>query len=227
MARQIVYPHQEILAKDINNFINSMETIFFKSFIGNALPNLPAFIGTSFLCEINGSDMVVKKGIAFMEKDPAPTDGSTPIALIQLTADKTVTVADLGIALPAVGSTSQVSVGVKWSLTNKPSEDRTYTTGTGNEDRSTVTMNEWDSTFDYHAGTSAATGFVKIAEITLNSTGIQSIADNRNYFNMFDPDLFTLFGRKNLAINHVYDGSTNLIELPFEFSSAVDRVDQD
>ena len=226
MARQIVYPHQEILAKDINNFVNSMETIFFKSFIGNALPNLPAFIGTSFLCEISGSDMVVKKGIAFMEKDPAPTDGSTPIALIQLSDDKTVTVADLGIALPAVGSTSQVSVGVKWALTNKPSEDRTFTTGTGNEERSTVTMNEWDSTFDYHAGTSAATGFVKIAEITLNSTGIQSIADNRNYFNMFDPDLFTLFGRKNLAINHVYDGRTDLIELPFEFSSAVDRVDQ-
>ena len=226
MARQIVYPHEEILAKDINNFVNSMETIFFKSFIGNALPNLPAFIGTSFLCEISGSDMVIKKGIAFMEKNPAPTDGSTPIALIQLSADKTVTVADLGIALPAVGSTAQVSVGVKWALTNKPSEDRTFTTGTGNEERSTVTMNEWDSTFDYHAGTSAATGFVKIAEITLNSTGIQSIADNRNYFNMFDPDLFTLFGRKNLAINHVYDGSTNLIELPFEFSSAVDRVDQ-
>ena len=226
MARQKVYPHEEILANDINNFINSMETIFFKSFIGNALPNLPAFIGTSFLCEINGSDMVVKKGIAFMEKDPAPTDGSTPIALIQLASDKTVTIADLGIALPAAGSTKQVSVGVKWKLTDKPTEQRTYTTGTGNVDRATVTMNEWDSSFNYTEGTTASVGFVKIAEITLNNTGIQSIADNRNYFNMFDPDLFTLFGRKNLAINHVYDGSTNLIELPFEFSSAVDRVDQ-
>lgn len=225
MARQIVYPHEEILARDINNFINSMETTFFNSFIANALPNLPSFIGTSLLCEINGDDMVIKKGIGFMEKLPAPTDGSTPTALIKLNEDKTVTVSDLAIALPTTGNTKQVSVGVRWILRNKPAEDRTYTTATGNVDRSTITMNEWDSQFSYATGTLASTGYVKIAEITLNENGIQSIVDSRNYFNMFDPDLFTLFGRKNLTLSLMYDG-INLIELPFEFSSAVSKLDQ-
>ena len=225
MARQLVYAHEEILAKDINNFRNSMEKTLFESFIGNALPSLPAFIGRSFLASIDGTDIEIKKGIGFQEV--AQSDDSTDVRLIKLDADHTMTP-----NLPASGDKVDL-IECKSTLADQPTEKRTYISGSNPVERPTVTMNKWASeirikenvTPDSEGVYTPSIGYVAVALVRSKSSGITSVTDLRSFYNMFDPDLFTLFGRKNLTISRVFD-EVSLIEVPFEFSNFVPKIDQ-
>ena len=68
-------------------------------------------------------------------------------------------------------------------------------------------------------------GFVPIAVVSLSSAGITNIRDIRTFFNIFDPDFFTVYGRRNINFSVIYD-NTNLIELPYNFTDLVPKIEQ-
>ena len=225
MARQQVHSLMEILAKDINAFRKTADKTLLDVILSNALPRLPAFIGGGFRATLSGSDVEVASGICFQEIDQ--TDGSANTRIAHLETDQT-----LSINLPASGTKTDL-IECRSILTDLPTENRRFNEPSGIETKATVIENKWSAEVrvrenvvaNADGGYDAASGWVGVALVTSNSSGIVSIVDHRNYFNLFDPDFFSVYGRKNINLVRPYDG-VNLIEIPFEFSDLVSKLSQ-
>ena len=227
MGRRQFYPKQEILSKDFNQLRNSMEVALWERFIGKSIPKLPAFVGSGFEPKINGNTIQLSPGIGF--QFVAQTDGSTNVRVISLSSQM-----DVAIALPAAGVTEIDLIEVKSILQNQPTELRTFKVGAGSfEDRATAISNQWGAQVQILANVTVgvdghydpSNGFVAICAVKKNHTGILEVTDLRSFYNLFEPSFFNLFGRKNISFSHKYDG-VNLVEVPWEFSSFVPKVEQ-
>ena len=225
MARQQVHSLMEILAKDINAFRKTADKTLLDVVLGNALPRLPAFIGGGFRATLSGNNAEVAPGICFQEI--AQTDGSANTRIAHLKTAQT-----LAINLPVSGTKTDL-IECRSVLTDLPTENRRFNEPSGIETKATVVENQWGAEVrvrenvvaNADGGYDAASGWVAVALVTSNSSGIVSIVDHRNYYNLFDPDFFSVYGRKNINLVRPYDG-VNLIEVPFEFSDLVSKLVQ-
>lgn len=222
MTRSLFYPHQEILADQFTRLRNSMEKVFFEQFIGNGLPQLPAFIARSFEPILLGGTVTISSGIGFQRVEQ--TDGSTDVRLIYLD-----TAENLSFTAAAPGQTRFDIIEARSILEPDIIAARTFKVGAGTEDRSTVVSNKWDAEIrvrqDVAETELAAIGWAAIAIVKVTASGVDSVNDTRQYYNIFDPDFFSVYGRKNITLHMRYTG-VRLIELPFEFSPLVPKIDQ-
>ena len=223
MSRRLFKAKQEILAKDFNALRNTMEKILFEQFLGKSIPRLPAFIANSMTPTEVGNTVVVESGIAFQRI--LQSDGSTEVRLINLEADETV-----NFNLPSGNDERYDLVECRSAIVDETTENRRFKEGVNIEDRSTLISNKWSAEVQVQRGVSsnnysASIGWVPIALVKLNSTGIVEITDVRNFYNIFDPDFFTVYGRSNINFSRKYDG-VNLIEVPFTFSDLISKIDQ-
>ena len=226
MARRLFYPKEEILSKDFNALRNDYEKLLLDRFLSKAVPRIPAFIGGGFKPALAGNQVVVGTGIGLQRI--AQNDGSSEIRLMALDAEQT-----MSFVLPGSGQTKVDLIQARSVITPDPTEDRTFKVGAGEEERATTISNRWSAEVAVKAGVvpdangdyQADSGWVPVAVVTLNDTGITQLEDARDFYNLFDPDFFSVYGRKNLAITRPYDG-VNLIEVPFEFSDLVPKISQ-
>ena len=227
MPRTLVYPLQEILSKDINNLRNTADKTLLDVVLGNALPRLPAFIGGSFRVSISGSNVIVSPGICF--QNIPQTDGSANTRIIHLEIAES-----LAINLPGTsGITKRDLVECRSIIENLPEESRKYDQAGTVVRRNTVTMNKWSAEVrikenvvaDAQGNYQPSLGWVAVALVESTNTSIQRVTDHRNYYNLFDPDFFSVYGRKNISFHKAYDGVL-LIEVPFEFSDLVPKLQQ-
>ena len=227
MGRQLVYPLMEILAQDINNFRKTADKTLLEIVFGNALPRIPGFIGDGFKTNISGASVVVSPGVAFQRIDQ--TDGSTNIRIVYLKDAQTLT-----ITLPVnAGVTKRDLVQCKSTITNLPTESRRFNEAGGIVSKSVIVQNEWSSdirvkqnvTANSQGNYEADLGWIPVALVESESTGIQRVTDLRNFYNLFDPDFYSVYGRKNTGFRKPYDG-VDLVEVPFEFSDLVSKLSQ-
>ena len=135
--------------------------------------------------------------------------------------------------LPTGNDTRQDLIEIRSDIVNETSKQRSFSISGAVQERSTVTENKWSSeiqvirnvTPDSNGEYSASLGFVPIAVVNLNAAGIISINDIRTFYNVFDPDFFSVYGRKNLNFSIIYD-NINIIELPYNFTDFVPKIDQ-
>ena len=226
MSRQLFYQREEIIAEDFNQLRNSTEKSVFESFLGKALPKIPAFISRGFKVSINGNNVNIEPGIGFQRI--AQTDGSTSVRPIVLEATH-----EISINLPSVGVTRTDLIECQSNIVNDPPESRRFKSGPVVVDRQTIISNKWSNSIRIRENVSAdsqgnytpSIGWVVLAIVESTSTGIQSITDLRTAFNVFDPDFFSTYGKKNISFTKVYDG-INLIQVPFQFSELVSKLSQ-
>ena len=226
MARRLFYPKQEILSKDFNQLRNTMEKAIFETFLGKAIPVLPAFIGNSMKPEQSGNSINLNPGIGFQRL--AQSDGSTDVRLIILNAVHAV-----NFNLPSGSTVKTDMIECRSIIVNQASEDRRYKRGDAIVDESTVVSNQWSSEFrvvenvsqDANGNYNPSIGWVAVAIVRLNSVGISSFEDVRNFYNIFDPDFFSRYGRTNINFSVPFDG-VRLHEVPFTFSDLVEKIKQ-
>ena len=226
MARPIVHPLQEILSKDINQLRKNADITLLDVVLGNALPKLPAFIGGGFKAKISGNDVVVEPGVAF--QTIPQTDGSANTRIAHLTAEETLT-----INLPSAGQTKRDLIECRSVIVNNPTESRKFSQLSGVVDRNVIVSNKWSAeirvkenvTANAQGGYDASEGWVAVAIVNSNDTGVVSIVDHRNFYNLFDPDFFSVYGRRNVGFLRKYDG-VNLVEVPFAFSDLTPKLGQ-
>ena len=227
MARQLVSPLMEILSRDINNFRKSADKTLLEVVLGNALPRIPSFIAGGFNATISGNNVVVAPGICFQKIDQ--TDGSTNIRIAHLETAKT-----LAITLASTsGVTKTDLIECRSIITNLPTQSRKFNEPGGVVSKNVVVQNKWDAevrvrqnvTANVSGGYDASEGWVAVALVKSNNTVVESIEDLRDFYNLFDPDFFSVYGRKNIALKQKYDG-INLIQAPFEFSDLVSKLSQ-
>ena len=226
MPRRLFYPKEEILSKDFNTLRNDYEKLVLERFLGKAVPRIPAFIAGSFKPVLNGNQVNVEPGIGLQRV--AQTDGSTPVRLMALDAQQT-----MSFVLPAVGQTKKALVQARSRIVNDTTEQRNFKVGASVQDRSTLVSNRWSAEVavkdnvvaDANGNYVADIGWVPVAIVTLNSSGITALEDARDFYNLFDPDFFSVYGRKNVSFQRPWDGVT-LVEVPFEFSDLVPKLDQ-
>ena len=158
----------------------------------------------------------------------AQTDGSTSVRLLNLEAESLQS-----FVLPGAGDTKKALIQARSVIANNPQQQRTYKVPSGTEDRATTISNKWSAEVtvkdnvvaDANGHYNADAGWVAVAVVDLNETGIETLTDLRVFYNLFDPDFFSVYGRKNLTITRPYD-RVNLVEVPFEFSDLVPKLDQ-
>ena len=226
MARRLFYPKEEILSKDFNALRNDYEKLLLERFLSKAIPRIPAFIGGGFKPSLAGNQVNVAPGIGIQRI--AQNDGSSEIRLIALDTEQTMSFSVANPGLEKVDLIQARSV-----ITPDPTEDRTFKVGAGEEERATTISNRWSAEVAVKAGVvpdaqgnyRADSGWVPVAVVTLNDTGITELTDIRDFYNLFDPDFFSVYGRKNISFTRQYEG-VNLIEVPFEFSDLVPKLDQ-
>ena len=227
MARQLVSPLMEILSRDINNFRKSADKTLLEVVLGNALPRIPSFIAGGFNATISGNNVVVAPGICFQKIDQ--TDGSTNIRIAHLETAKT-----LAITLASTsGVTKTDLIECRSIITNLPTQSRKFNEPGGVVSKNVVVQNKWDAevrvrqnvTANAQGGYDASEGWVAVALVKSNNTVVESIEDQRDFYNLFDPDFFSVYGRKNVSLTRPYDG-VNLVEVPFEFSDLVSKLSQ-
>ena len=226
MARRIFYPKEEILSKDFNILRNDYEKLVLERFLGKAVPRIPAFIGGGFKPSLAGNQVNVAPGIGLQRV--AQTDGSSEIRLMALDAEQT-----MSFVLPAAGQTKKALVQCRSRIVNATTENRNFKVGAAVVDRSTLVANRWsaevavkDAVVANAGGNYVAdVGWVPVCVVSLNSSGITSIDDIRDFYNLFDPDFFSVYGRKNISFQRPWDGVT-LVEVPFEFSDLVPKLAQ-
>ena len=227
MARQLVSPLMEILAKDINAFRKTADKTLLDVFLGNSLPRLPAFIGGSFRATISGANIDVENGICFQEIPQ--TDGSSNLRIAHLEDDQTLTIN----LPPNAGTTKKDLIECRSIIEDLPEESRKFNEVAGVTSKNTVVQNKWSAEVRVRenvvanatGGYDAAEGWVAVALVNSNNVGIVSIEDQRNFYNLFDPDFFSRYGRKNISFSRRWDGIL-LVEVPFEFSDLVSKASQ-
>ena len=226
MPRRLFYTKEELLAEDVNAIRNNYEKLVLDRFLSKAVPRIPAFIGGGFKPELDGNVVNVQPGIG-LQRVPQ-TDGSSEIRLMALDAEQEMT-----FVLPAAGQTKKDLIQARSVLVNEPNANRNFKVGASIVERSTVISQTWSAEVAVKAGVSpdaqgnynADAGWVPVAVVSLNDTGITALEDARDFYNLFDPDFFSVYGRKNVSFHKAWDGIP-LIEVPFEFSDLVEKIDQ-
>ena len=226
MPRRLFYTKEELLAEDVNAIRNNYEKLILDRFLSKAVPRIPAFIGGGFKPELDGNVVNVQPGIGLQRV--AQTDGSSDIRLMALDAEEEMT-----FVLPAAGQTKKDLIQARSVLVNEPNANRNFKVGASIVERSTVISQKWSAEVAVKAGVSpdaqgnynADDGWVPVAVVSLNDTGITALEDARDFYNLFDPDFFSVYGRKNVSFHKAWDGIP-LIEVPFEFSDLVEKIDQ-
>ena len=226
MPRRLFYTKEELLAEDVNAIRNNYEKLILDRFLSKAVPRIPAFIGGGFKPELDGNVVNVQPGIGLQRV--AQTDGSSDIRLMALDAEEEMT-----FVLPAAGQTKKDLIQARSVLVNEPNANRNFKVGASIVERSTVISQTWSAEVAVKAGVSpdaqgnynADDGWVPVAVVSLNDTGITALEDARDFYNLFDPDFFSVYGRKNVSFHKAWDGIP-LIEVPFEFSDLVEKIDQ-
>ena len=224
--RRIFTAKSEILAQQFTNLRNDYEKLLFENFVKNSVPRMPSFVGGGFKPTLSGNQVNIAPGIGFQEI--VQTDGSTPIRLMLLAAQQT-----MSFVLPAVGQTKRALVQARSRIVNDPQQSRNIKVGASVVSRNILVSNRWSAEVavkdnvvaDANGNYVADIGWVPVAIVTLNSSGITALEDARDFYNLFDPDFFSVYGRKNVSFQRPWDGVT-LVEVPFEFSDLVPKLDQ-
>ena len=227
MARQQFHSFQEILSEDMNNFRNATEKAIFELFLGNSIPNFPSFIASSMRPVVTGNTVTLSQGIGFQQIPQ--TDGSTSVRVIKLSGNLEIEFTDL----PTGQDTRTDLIEIKSVVADTLTENRNFTVQGVVQERPTIIQNDWSYqvntkkgvTLDADGNYAGSEGFVPVCAVELSSSGITRVTDLRNFYNIFDPDFFSVYGRKNNSFTQKYD-NINYIEVPFEFSDLVEKLKQ-
>ena len=189
-TRTKVYSKEEILAEDFNNLRNSYEKALFTSLVGQGIPSLPAFITNSFKCsQIPGNKISVNLGIGFQRI--AQVDESTDIRLMNLES-----VTEIDINLPGTGTQYDL-IEARSVIVSEQNENRLYKRGGAVVSEATEVADKWSAEIQVKSNVTAdangvftpSLGWVALAVIQTNSTGILSVTDLRTVYELFStPD---------------------------------------
>ena len=226
--RQQVHAFMEILAGDINNVHKGIEKVLLETFLGNALPKLPAFVGNGFRPEIAGNTVTIAPGIAFQQLTEDPVDGSSRVRIAHL-----INQSVMNFNLPNGNNKKVDLIECRSIVQDDPAQSRRFDVAGAVVERDVVTSTRWSSEVqvkenvapDANGNYQPSIGWTAIAVVHLAASGIERIEDIRSFYNVFDPDFFSTYARTNIGFSKVFDG-IRLIEIPFTFSDLVPKIDQ-